>query len=102
VFRKFRVMQDDRKRSKTRINSLVASLNPQTAQVQVASVAASIQRIYSIYSFFTLGRPIYKSKNLTPQSRVLLEKLIVDQPVKNIPAFYGIKTFIILLKRALP
>jgi hypothetical protein len=37
--------------------------------------------------------------NLTPQSTVLLEKLIVCQPVKKFSAFYEIRNFIAVLIR---
>jgi hypothetical protein len=36
---------------------------------------------------------------MTPWSRVLLEKLIVAQPVKKFPAFYGIRRFITVFTR---
>jgi hypothetical protein len=31
----------------------------------------------------------WKKENVTPQSRVLLDKLLVTQLVKKLPAFYG-------------
>jgi hypothetical protein len=35
-----------------------------------------------------MGRPNAESNHLTPKRRVLLEKLIVTQVVKKLPAFY--------------
>jgi hypothetical protein len=37
---------------------------------------------------------------LTPCGRVLLEKLVVTQPVKKFPAFYGTERFITVIIRA--
>jgi len=37
---------------------------------------------------------------LTPWCRTLFEKLIVTQPVKNIPPSYGIRRFITVFKKA--
>jgi len=39
---------------------------------------------------------------ITPWNTVLLEKLIVPQLVKNFPAFYGTRKFIIFVTNSLP
>jgi len=41
----------------------------------------------------------YTYLELTPQNRVLLEKLTIPQLVKELPAFYGTPVFISVFKR---
>jgi len=42
----------------------------------------------------------FLSRQLTPWSRVLLEKLTVTQLVKKFPAFYGTRSFITMFTKA--
>jgi hypothetical protein len=47
-----------------------------------------------------ISAPKDNHKYITPGSRVLLEKLMVSQPVKEFSAFYGTRRFMTAFTRA--